>query len=90
MANLKSAKKRVLQNEKRHLCNQARRSEIKSITKKFLEAIQANDIPTAQELLKTTTSKISRAQGKGVFKKNTASRKISRLAKKFSGLTKDA
>jgi small subunit ribosomal protein S20 len=88
MANLKSAKKRALQNNERQKRNQARRSELKTLTKKFLEAIQARDITTAQQFLRLAESKIARAQGKKVLKRNTASRTVSALAKKLSGLEK--
>ena len=81
MANLKSAIKRSEQAAKRRLLNQARKSEIKTLTKKYLEAVESQDTTTAQELLRLTESKIARAKGKGVFKPNTAARKVSRLAK---------
>jgi small subunit ribosomal protein S20 len=84
MANLKQSKKRALQNVKRRLVNQARKSEIKTLTKKFNEAVVAKDTKTAQDLLKLAEAKIARARGKGVFEKNTASRKISRLAKQLA------
>lgn len=84
MANLKSAKKRALQNVKRRLRNQARKSELKTLTKKYLEAVNANDTKVAQELLRTTESKIARAKGKGLLSPNTAARKISSLAKSLA------
>lgn len=84
MANLKSAKKRSLQNAKRKLVNQARKSEIKTLTKKFYDAVDAKDTKTAQDLLRLAESKIARAKGKGVIQKNTAARKISRLAKQLA------
>lgn len=79
MANKKSAKKRAITNEKRNLKNIARKSEIKTLSKKIAEAVQSNDIVQAKSLLKTAESKIAKAKGKKVLKKNTASRKISRL-----------
>jgi small subunit ribosomal protein S20 len=84
MANLKASKKSALTIEKRRQRNVARRSELRSTTKKIMDALAANDITTAQELMKTAESKIARARGKGVVKKQTASRKIGRLAKKVS------
>ena len=84
MANLKSAKKRALQNVKRRLRNQARKSELKTLTKKFFEAVSANDTKVAQELLRTTESKIARAKGKGLLSANTAARKISNLTKSLA------
>jgi len=82
MANKKSAKKRVLTNEKSRMLNVARRSELKSASKKVLVALAANDAVGAKELLREAESKIARAKGKGVLKANTAARKISLLAKK--------
>lgn len=79
MANKKSAKKRAITNVTRNLKNIARKSEIKTLSKKIAEAVQANDMTQAKGLLKTAESKIAKAKGKKVLKKNTASRKISRL-----------
>jgi small subunit ribosomal protein S20 len=84
MANLKSAKKSALQDSKARLRNQARRSELKTVSKKFLEAVEAKDIKGAQELLRLAESKIARAKGKGVLPANTAARKISKLARKLA------
>lgn len=88
MANLKSAKKRAIQNKKRQLCNQARASELKTVTRKLMEAISDNDTSSAQVLMKLAESKIARAKGKGILQKNTASRKVSKLSKKFAALSK--
>ena len=84
MANIKSAKKRAKTNEVRRKRNVARRSDVKSATKKVLAAVQANALEKVHELLKEAESKIARAKAKGVMKKNTANRKISRLAKKIT------
>lgn len=83
MANSKSAKKRVLQNEKRRVINLTRNSAIKTAVKKVVIALDNNDIDQARTLFKDAESKISRAVGKGLLHKNTASRKISRLAKRI-------
>lgn len=83
MANIKSAKKRAKQNKKTHLINQARISEIKTYTKNILKALEKKDIDTAKKLFKLAEPKIARAKGKGVLKKNTATKKISKLAKKI-------
>lgn len=88
MANIKSAKKRALTNEKRRVVNVARKSELKTYTKKVLDALESNDIETAQAALLIAESKIARSAGKGVLKRNTAARKISRLAKKVAAATK--
>lgn len=81
MANKKSTKKRTLTNEASRMRNVARRSDLKSASKKVLVAIAANDIEAAKMLLRAAEAKIARAKGKGVLKANTASRKISALAK---------
>ena len=84
MANLKSAKKRAIQNKKRQACNKARRSELKTLTKKFFEALDEKDMATARELMLLAESQLARAKSKRVVKANTASRKISRMARKLS------
>ncbi len=88
MANTKSTKKRTKTNEIRRIRNVARRSEIKTIVKKVLDAVEKKEVVAAKDLLKNAETKIARAAGKGLFKKNTASRKISRLAKKVASLAK--
>lgn len=84
MANNKSATKRAGTNEVRRMQNVARRSDVKTAYKKVMEALAANDLTKAQELLPAAVSKIARAKGKGVFKANTAKRKIGRLARRVA------
>lgn len=81
MANIKSAKKRAKTNEKRRQRNVARRSDVKTSIKQFMAALREKNIDTAKEELKSVESKLKRAASKKVYKKNTASRKVSRLAK---------
>ena len=88
MANIKSAKKRIKTNEKRRQRNVSRKSEIKTLIKKYIAAIDEKNVNTAKDLLKITEAKIARAAGKKVIKKNTASNKISKLAVKLSNLKK--
>ena len=81
MANIKSAKKRVLQTIKRNAVNVARKSAIKTAVKKVVAAIDAGK--TKEEvstLFKDVQAKYARAKSKGTFHSNTASRKVSRLA----------
>ena len=82
MANNKSAKKRILQNEKRRLLNKSRMSSVRTAIKRVVTAVDEKQ-PAAElsTLFNEAQSKISRAQGKGLFHKNTAARKVSRLAK---------
>lgn len=80
MANIKSAKKRILVSEKRAARNKAIRSKVKTSIKKVNAAIEAQDKQAAQAALRNATSELSRAVTKGVYHKNTSSRKISRLS----------
>jgi len=84
MANIKSVKKRVITNEIRRQRNVARNSDMKTATKKVLVALDEGNIEEAKDSLKVAESKIARAKGKGLLKKNTASRKVSKLAKKVA------
>jgi small subunit ribosomal protein S20 len=90
MANSKSAKKCVLQNEKRRIKNVARRSAIKTAVKKVLTAIESTDVKNVEMLFNDAQAKIARAKGKRLLHPNTAARKISRLAKKMNAAKKAA
>lgn len=79
MANIKSAKKRVLVIETKTLRNKAIKSKIKTMIKNVEAAIASGDKAAAEAQLKVAISEISKAASKGIFHKNTASRKISRL-----------
>lgn len=80
MANIKSAKKRILVNQTRADRNKSIKSGVKTAVKKVVVAIEANDKAAAQEALVAATAAIDKATTKGVYHKNTASRKVSRLA----------
>ena len=80
MANIKSAKKRILVAEKRAARNKSIRSRVKTAVKKVNAAIEAKDKDAAAAALKNATSELSRAVSKGVYHKNTSSRKMSRLS----------
>ena len=85
MPNLKSAKKRAKQSEKRHLINLSRKTGIKTAVRKVLDSLQRKeDIEITKKLLRDAEAKFARAKSKGVIHRNTASRKISRLAMKVS------
>ena len=79
MANIKSAKKRILVSEKKAERNKAIRSSVKTAVKKVYVAIEAKDVEAAKAALLNATSVIDKATKKGVYHKNYASRKISRL-----------
>jgi len=80
LANIKSAKKRILVNQKRADRNKSIKSGVKTAIKKVNTAINANDKAAASAALIAATSAIDKAATKGVYHKNTASRKVSRLA----------
>jgi small subunit ribosomal protein S20 len=80
MANTPQSKKRARQNEKRAAVNKARRSRIRTYLRKIEEAIASGDQTAAQEALKAAQPELMRGVSKGIFHKNTASRKMSRLA----------
>ncbi len=80
MANIKSAKKRIKVIETKTLRNKMIKSKVKTIIKKLEAAIASGDKETAKELLKAATSEMSKACSKGVYHKNTVSRKVSRMA----------
>lgn len=80
MANTPSAKKAVRKIARRTEVNKARRSRMRTFIRKVEEAIAGGDKSAASEALKNAQPEIMRAVTKGVLKKNTASRKISRLS----------
>ena len=81
MANIKSAKKRINVIEKKTLRNKMIRSKVKTVIKKVEAAVAANDKAAAEAALKDATSAIASAGSKGIFHKNNAARKVSRLTK---------
>ena len=81
MANIKSAKKRILVIETKTLRNKVIKSKVKTYIKKVELAIANGDKEAANVALKNAISEISKATSKGIYHKNTASRKISRLTK---------
>ncbi len=81
MANIKSAKKRIIVAQLRTDRNKSIRSAVKTSIKKVEAAVAAKDKEAAQAALVAATAKISKAASKGVYHKNNASRKIARLAK---------
>jgi len=81
MANHKSAKKRIKQTIKRTERNRFYRTRIKNITKAVREAVEAGDLEKAQAAFKIANKKLHSFVSKGILKKNTAARKVSRLNK---------
>ena len=88
MANIKSAKKRILQNQKRAAINNFRLSRIKTGIKRFESAVSGNKKVSLKENFLKLESEISKAATKGFLKKNTASRIVSRLSKRLKSSPK--
>ena len=80
MANIKSAKKRILVSRTKTERNKSIRSSVKTAMKKVFVAIESGDKAAAQTALVSATKLIESAASKGVYHKNNASRKVSRLA----------
>lgn len=80
LANIKSAKKRINVIEKKTLRNKMIKSKVKTVIKKVEVAIAAGDKAAAQQALVVATSEINKAASKGIYHKNNAARKVSRLA----------
>jgi len=81
MANIKSQKKRNIQNEKRHQRNIADKSEMKTSTKKVHAAVDSGDADAAVTLQRQAARMLDKAASKGTLHKRTAARRKSRLAK---------
>ena len=86
MANTPQSKKRARQSEKRYAVNKARRSRIRTALRKVEEAIASGDKDSAVAALKAAQPEIMRGVTKGVLHKNTASRKVSRLAARVKAI----
>jgi len=86
MANTPQSKKRARQNERRLAVNKARRSRIRTYLRKVEEAIASGDKTAAQSALRAVQPELMRGVSKGVFHKNTAARKMSRLAARVKAL----
>ena len=86
MANTLQAKKRVRRNARRQEINKARRSRIRTFVKKVELAVEAGNADEAKEALKAAQPELMRGVTKGVLHKKTASRKVSRLAKRVKAM----
>jgi len=81
LANIKSAKKRILVNETKAARNKSIKSKVKTSVKKVETAVAQKDAAAAKTALQAAIAEISKAGSKGVYHKNTVGRKISRLTK---------
>ncbi len=88
MANTPQSQKRARQTERRTAVNKARRSRIRTFLRKVEEAIAGGDAQVAAQALQAAQPELMRGVTKGVVHKNTASRKISRLAARVKALAK--
>ena len=88
MANTPSAKKRIRNTLRKTDINKSRRSRIKTFVKKVEDAIESKDAKSAMDSLKAAQPEIMRGVTKGIFHKNTASRKISRLSSRIKAISK--
>jgi small subunit ribosomal protein S20 len=87
MANTPQSKKRARQNTARFQVNKARRSRIRTYLRRVEEAIASGDKSAAADALKAAQPELMRGVTKGVFHKNTAARKMSRLSSRVKSLT---
>lgn len=90
MANHKSAQKRARQTKVRTERNRFYRTRMKNLTKAVREAVEANDVQKANDALKVANKTLHSYVSKGFLKKNTAARKIGRLAKLVNTLSTKA
>ena len=90
MANIKSQKKRNIQNEKRHQRNIAAKSSLKTTTKKVQAAVTDGDAEAAVTSQREAARALDKAASKGVLHKKTAARKKSRLAKATNAVSASA
>ncbi|MGO4438645.1 30S ribosomal protein S20 [Rhizobium sp. RAF56] len=86
MANTSSAKKATRKIARRTEVNKARRSRVRTFVRQVEDAIASGDATRAQEALRAVQPELQRAAGKNVMHANTASRKVSRLAKRVKAL----
>lgn len=86
MANTPQSKKRARQNQRRLDVNKARRSRIRTFLRKVEEAIASGDKDAAMAALRQAQPELMRGVTKGVYHKNTASRKMSRLAARVKAI----
>ncbi|MDI6603584.1 30S ribosomal protein S20 [Aceticella autotrophica] len=86
MANIKSAKKRILVTAKKTLKNKMIKSKVKTAISKFEKNLSAGNIDESKKTLKAAIRELDKAYSKGVLHRNTIARKKSRLCKKLNTL----
>ncbi len=86
MANTPQSKKRARQNERRSEINRARRSRIRTFLRRVEEAIESGDKEAAGSALVSAQPELMRGVTKGIYHKNTAARKMSRLSARVKSI----
>ena len=86
MANTPQSKKRARQIVRRQAVNKARRSRIRTHLRKVEDAIASGDKEVAQDELRQAQPELMRGVTKGIYHKNTAARKMSRLASRVKAM----
>ncbi len=86
MANHKSALKRISQSERRRKRNQHIRSKMRTVVKRYRDALETGNSAQAGDLFKVVEREIRRAASRGVIPKRRADRSVGRLAKRLNGL----
>ena len=84
MANIKSAKKRILVNRTKALQNQVAKSQLKTAIKKFNAAVEAGDKALASELYRAAVKKVDQAVARGILHKNNGAHKKSEFTLKYN------
>lgn len=84
MANSASARKRIKQNERDRGRNRARKSELKTETRKFLDLLHKGELQQAQNAFARVQKQLDQVAAKGTLHRNTAARRKSRLAKRLN------
>ena len=84
---IKSGIKRHRQSLKKRERNTVVRSDLKTQLKKFESVLESKDANSAQQILRETEAKLRKAASKGLIKKETASRKVSRISKRVAALS---
>lgn len=87
MANTRSAKKAIRQIERRTDANRARRSRMRTYVRKLEEAIASGDKAVAATAFTKAESEIARTALRGIIHRNTAARKVARLAKRVKAMS---
>ncbi len=87
MANIKSAKKRILVNAKKAEQNKSVRSKLRTYIKHFEAAVEENNVEEAQRLIKIIDKNLKKATLKNIVHENAASRKLSKLTKELNAIS---